>query len=195
MKKTHLLKKIRYLLMAIGFPIILLTLFIVIDGVTDERKSADLIVILGNKINPDGNPVERLAQRLDKGLELYQDSLAPLIMVSGGIAEEGFAEGTVMADYLIKKGVPQSAIVIDNDGWKTFFTAKNAKILMDQRGYSSALVVSQYYHVPRTKLAFRRFGITEVYGAHADGSPILRDFYSLPREVVGYIYYFLRKYK
>ena len=127
MKKTHLLKKIRYLLMAIAFPIILLTLFIVIDGVTDERKSADLIVILGNKINPDGNPVERLAQRLDKGLELYQDSLAPLIMVSGGIAEEGFAEGTVMADYLIKKGVPQSAILIDNDGWKTFFYSKKCQ--------------------------------------------------------------------
>ncbi len=48
-----------------------------IDGLTDNVKKSDCILILGNKVNKDGALSARLQSRLDKGLELYKKELAP----------------------------------------------------------------------------------------------------------------------
>ena len=53
------------------------------------------------------------------------------------------------------------------------------------------MVVSQYFHVPRMRLALERAGVTPVYSAHAQYFE-LRDVYSIAREVVGYGVYLLR---
>ena len=65
---------------------------------------------------------------------------------------------------------------------------------MQRRKLTSVIAVSQYYHVTRTKLALRKFGVRSVYGAHARMGPELRDPYSLLREIVGYYYYLVRSY-
>jgi hypothetical protein len=46
------------------------SLFITIDGLIDDKKSADVAVILGSKVNEDGTLSERLEKRLDCGLQL-----------------------------------------------------------------------------------------------------------------------------
>jgi len=52
-------------------------------------------------------------------------------------------------------------------------------------------VVSQYFHLPRARLALRRFGIETVYSAHAFFFEA-RDVYSSVREVFGYGEYLWR---
>jgi uncharacterized SAM-binding protein YcdF (DUF218 family) len=166
---------------------------IVIDGLNDNVQKSDAIVILGNKVETNGIPSPTLASRLEKGLELYKQGTSNLIIVSGGLGVEGFKEGDVMRDYLVARGVPVNSIITDNRGSDTYMTAQNTKKIFDERGLDSALIVSNYFHISRVRLAFKRVGIDPVYSAHGHYFWI-GDLRSVPREVLGYVYYFFRKY-
>lgn len=61
---------------------------------------------------------------------------------------------------------------------------------MESFGFKSALIITQYYHVTRTRLAFSKVGIERFFSAHADFFE-LRDIYSLLREFFGYYKYIL----
>ena len=104
--------------------------------------------------------------------------------------KEGHYEGTKMSDYLIKKGIPESKIIIDNAGITTEATATNVSKM--NLKINSVTVISQYYHISRAKLAFKNNGFDKVYGAHANYFE-LRDFYSLIREFAGYYKYLAMK--
>jgi len=161
---------------------------ITIDGLTDEEDISDVGVILGNKVNQDGTLSARLKHRLDKGLQLYQEGLVHQLVVSGGLGKEGFYEGTKMAEYLQLKGVPEQDIITDNQGNNTKATALNCANLLDLK--STVIVVSQFYHISRVKLAFHKAGFDEVQGAHPSFFE-WRDFYSLFREFFAYYKYLL----
>ncbi|MFN3404850.1 MAG: YdcF family protein [Cytophagaceae bacterium] len=165
------------------------TIFIVFDGLYDESGKSTYGVILGNKVNEDGTLSERLEKRMQKGLQLFSDSLIDTLVVSGGKGKEGHNEGTVMAEYLIAHGVPSQRIIIDNEGNTTHATAVNCRKLLDPQ--FSVTVISQYHHISRTKLAFKKAGFSDVKGAHAEYCEI-RDFYSIVREFFGYYKYLIR---
>jgi vancomycin permeability regulator SanA len=169
------------------------TLLLIASGLRDDIAPSDLGLVLGNKIEADGRPSLRLRARLDETVELYRAGDFPLILVSGGIGKEGFDEATVMRRYLIEAGVPAARILADNQGATTFASAKNARRILEERGLKSVLVVSQYFHVPRSRLALRRFGVATVHSAHARYFD-WRDLYSAPRELLAFLYYFFRSY-
>jgi vancomycin permeability regulator SanA len=160
-------------------------------GLIDHVGRSDLGVVLGNKVERDGQPGAALKSRLDEALLLYRQGRFPLVLVSGAHGKEGFDEGTVMKRYLTARGVPDAAVIADNEGVNTWATARDAAALMRARGLKSAMVVSQYYHVPRTRLAFERFGVRPLYWAHAHYWN-WRDVYAVPREVAGWGEYLFR---
>lgn len=164
------------------------TAIILVDGLTDDNQKSDLGVIFGNKVNPDGTLSERLMKRCDKGVELYKDSLIARIVVSGGLGKEGYEEGTKMYEYLLSKGVPPAKILIDNNGNTTEATVTNVKKM--NLNPHSITVITQYYHVSRAKLAFRKAGFKNVYGTHAAYLEF-RDGYSIVREFFGFYNYLL----
>jgi len=167
---------------------------ITFDGLKDELKTVDAAVILGNKVEENGQPSERLQCRLDRAVELYNKKYFKYVIVSGGVGKEGFDEAKVMKEYLIKQGVPEEKIFIDSEGDNTLLTAKNSKRIMDSKDLKSVMVISQFYHISRTKLAFKKAGFEEVYSAHGKYFE-LRDIYSLVREVPAYYKYLLIKRK
>lgn len=95
------------------------TVYVVADGLYDDGRTADVAVILGNKVNEDGTLSARLEKRLETGLELYHNHLIKKIIVSGGLGKEGFYEGDKMKEYLIKNNVSDSIIIVDNKGNNT----------------------------------------------------------------------------
>lgn len=171
----------------------LMALTIVFDGLTDNIQKADVIVILGNKVELNGMPSLRLQSRLDKGIELYEQSISEKILVSGGTGKEGFDEAVVMKNYLVEQGIAAEKIVIDSKGIDSYNTAKNTKAFMQNNNLMSALIVSNYYHISRTRVAFKKVGIETVYSAHSNYFEF-RDLYSIAREVIGYFYYLFRAY-
>lgn len=165
------------------------TIVIVTDGLRNDGCTSDVAVILGNKVNEDGTLSERLKARCDEGLRLYQESSVKMLLVSGGLGKEGFYEGDKMKEYLVSRGAPDSVIIVDNKGDNTFKTAQNAFELSKTYNFNSVTVVSQYYHITRTKMLFRKQGFTAVCAS----SPRYfewRDAYSIFREF--WAYYFSR---
>lgn len=176
---------------SLGLWFIIHTAFIVIDGVNDELKPVDVAVVLGNKVEVSGQPSERLKARLDKAVELYNKGYFTLIIVSGGIGKEGFDEAQVMKSYLIDNGIPEEKIIEDNNGYNSYMTAQNTSKIMNELELDSAMVITQYFHISRTKLAFRKVNIAEVYSAHANIFEV-RDIYSIVREFPAYYKYLLK---
>jgi len=161
------------------------------SGLHDQLGKADIALVLGNTVNPDGTPSPRLRARLDRTLELYQAGWFPEVIVSGGLGKEGFDEAAVMRDYLVARGIPADRIIVDSRGTTTFASATNTLRIMRKRDFHSLLVISQYFHIPRCRLVLGHCGIAPLYSAHAWHFE-LRDLYSLPRELAGYIAYYYR---
>ena len=159
--------------------------YITIDGVTKNEKRADIAVILGNKVNEDGTLSERLEKRLECGLRLYKKGQIKKIIVSGGLGKEGFYEGDKMKEYLIKNNVADSLVIVDNYGNNTLATVKNTIKLKDSLNFRSIIVVSQYFHLTRTKALFKKQGFKNVSSASPKYFEF-RDCYSLFREFVAY---------
>ena len=159
-------------------------------GLTDSAARSDVVVVLGNEVLADGTPSPRLAARLDAAARIHAGGLADNIIVSGGIGASGFSEADVMADYLVSAGVDADQILIDSEGVTTRATATNAAALMEERGWTSVIVATQFFHIPRTQLAFEQAGVESVTTTHADHFE-LRDVYGLAREVPAYLRYWL----
>lgn len=176
---------------AAGMALLAGTGALVAEGLTDEVAPSDVAIVLGNQVHPDGTPSARLAARLDRAVELYSQRRAQRVIVSGGTGWEGVPEGDAMKRYLVSKGVSASAILVDNAGVDTWATARNATAIMRANDLRSAIVVSQHFHIARTRLAFRKHGL-ETGGAHARFFE-LRDLYSTVREIPAYAQYALRK--
>lgn len=152
-------------------------------GLSDHVVRADLVVVPGNTVYPDGTLSDRLKARLDTAVDIYRAGNCHAIMVSGAVGSEGVDESVAMRGYLIRQGVPWTSIIQDGLGFNTEATAQNAAVAMRQRGLHTALAVSQYFHVPRLRLLLKQQGLDVVGNAHAKYFE-LRDGYSLAREVV-----------
>ncbi|MDN2701662.1 YdcF family protein [Janthinobacterium sp. SUN100] len=185
------MRTIRWTALLALITFLLATAALVLAGLNDKLAPADVIVVPGNTILPDGTPSPRLQARLDVALQQFQAHQAPRILVSGATGKEGFDEAASMARYLQSRGVPANAIIEDNQGWTTEATARNTATLMREHGWRTAMVATQYFHVPRFRLALERSGIAVSANVHASYFE-LRDLYSVPRETVGYTVYFMR---
>jgi len=164
---------------------------IVLDGLRDDVRISDVGVVLGSKVIPDGTPSDRLRARLDRAAELYRQGMFTRIIVSGGTGVEGFSEARVMADYLAgQQAVPRVAILMDEHGDTTEATARNSAAIMKEHGFRSALVVTQYFHITRSRHALRRAGVEVIHTAHARFFEA-RDIYSTARELVALPKYWL----
>jgi uncharacterized SAM-binding protein YcdF (DUF218 family) len=165
---------------------------IAMSGMSDHVIGADLIVVPGNTVYPDGTLSNRLKGRLDAAVEIYRAGQSQAILVSGAVGSEGVDESGAMRTYLIQRGVPELSIIQDSQGFNTEATARNTAAAMRQRSLHTTLVVSQYFHVPRLRLLLQREGLNVVGSAHARYFE-LRDAYSLAREVVAMAGLLVRK--
>ncbi|KMQ49571.1 hypothetical protein CHISP_3529 [Chitinispirillum alkaliphilum] len=169
---------------------VLYGLLIIGFGHVTKYSIADLCVVLGSKVNEDGTLSDRLKARLDKSIDLYNKAYFNKIIVSGGLGREGFEEAEVMRLYLLKNGVEEGNIIVDNNGNNTFMTAKFTAEYMSDKNYETVLVVSQYFHLFRTQLILKKLGVKNVKCA----SPAFYesvDFFSVVREMAAILKYLL----
>jgi len=161
-------------------------------GLHDHIGDADVALVLGNTVNPDGTPSDRLKARLDTAITFFEAGRYKLVIVSGGTGREGVPEGTAMGRYLSQHGIPDQAIIVDNQGTDSYESARNTAAILKQRHLKSVFVISQYFHIPRSRLALEKFGITPIYNAHPSYFEI-RDVYSILREVPANAKYLLKR--
>lgn len=178
-------------LASLGVAVALAAAALVAAGLQADAPQADVAVVLGNTVAPDGKPSPRLAARLDRAYDCYAAARCRVLFVSGGVDPAGYDEAAVMRDYLIARGVPAGQVVADSLGNDTWATATHASAYMREHGYTSATAITQYFHVPRTMLALRRHGVPQVGGASPRYAEA-RDLYSILRELPAIAWYGLR---
>lgn len=156
-----------------------------------KRRLYDYIVIHGAGLVGD-RPSPLLAGRIDKAIELWHDQGGRgAIVVSGGQGpDEVVSEAQAMHGYLVRHGVPETAILDENRSTNTMENLRLSKELMDGRSsgrpYRCAVVTSDF-HVFRCVEYARRLGIA------ADGvgsrtsrwywpAAFIREFVAITRE-------------
>lgn len=139
---------------------------VVTAGLLVRATPADVAVVLGNEVMNNGKASDRLLARVDEGVRLYRAGLVKKIMVSGGKGPNGFDEATVMAERLREQKIPEGDIIVDSLGVNSFATAVNAASMMREQHWSNAVIVTQYFHIPRTEMAFYMAGVRFFTGSY-----------------------------
>jgi uncharacterized SAM-binding protein YcdF (DUF218 family) len=142
---------------------------IVREADKQEMHSADAIVVFG-AAEYSGRPSPVLRARLDHAYDLYAKHLAPVIITTGGAAEDpSYSEGGVGHDYLMRRGVPERNLIAETLGTDTAHSAERLGVILRANGMKSCLAVSDEYHVFRIKKLLEHEGMT-VYVAPRIGS-------------------------
>jgi uncharacterized SAM-binding protein YcdF (DUF218 family) len=129
-------------------------------GRGDQARPVDAIVVMG-AAQYDGEPSPQLAARLDHVVELWPQGVAPLVVVTGGNQPgDRFTEAEASARYLVERGVPQDAIVLENEGGNSYESLEGVAGLLSERGLSDVLVVTDPYHSLRSRLIAEDLGLT-----------------------------------
>jgi uncharacterized SAM-binding protein YcdF (DUF218 family) len=154
----------------------------------EEAQPADVILVLG-AAEYRGRPSQVFRARLDHALELYKRKLAPHIMTTGGAGGEPvFTEGGVGRSYLIGRGVPPEAIVVETEGESTVYSTTLAGEIMRRMGLNSAIVVSDGYHIYRVKKMLESRGLKAYGSPRKEQKPEpLRDRWNYVKQAVGYL--------
>jgi uncharacterized SAM-binding protein YcdF (DUF218 family) len=140
-------------------------------AVRDEAQPADAIVVMG-AAQYNGHPSPVLRARLDHAFDLYRHGLAHAIITTGSYGPDpNFSEAQVSTKYLVQRGVDVASIVTDQGSGSTYDSIQAASGLLKAKGWKSALVVSDGFHLYRVQKMFRDEGIL-AYTSPAPNSPI-----------------------
>ncbi len=129
------------------------------DEAAGAEAQADAIVVLG-AAQYRGRPSPVLRARLDHAVGLYARGLAPRLVFTGGIADGDTAsEAAVGRIYALELGVPDSAILLENEGRTTGQSLERVARLLEARRMESVILVSDPFHVLRAGRIARRNGL------------------------------------
>jgi vancomycin permeability regulator SanA len=166
---------------------------ICVAGISIPDGKAEVGAILGNALDRDGTPAPILIQRLDVAVQCYREGRCGRLFVTGSIDAPRGDEAVAMKRYLTARGVPGTAIIADNAGDNTLACARHLVAYMREQHLESVMLISQYYHLPRARLAVERAGgnALTVLGSYPHRFRVL-DLYSSWREVPAYAVYKVR---
>jgi uncharacterized SAM-binding protein YcdF (DUF218 family) len=120
----------------------------------DQAAPSDAIGVLG-AAEYDGEPSPVFKARLDHAYELYKRGIAPLIITLGGTSTLAGAsgaehsEGAVGRDYLMKLGVPETAIIAETESRDTEEQAHRIAVIARTNSLRRLVVVSDGTHLFR----------------------------------------------
>ncbi len=152
-------------------------------------EAGEMIVVLGGATRTPGDQrllpeVNEAGDRLLHAAWLYQQlgrqGEAPTVLLSGGSVvlnearpqvdedgaeqdEEIIGEAVQMARLLDLMGVPETALLIEDQSWNTYENAVNTRALLAAQGFDfdqPVLLVTSAMHMPRSVRIFERQGFT-----------------------------------
>jgi uncharacterized SAM-binding protein YcdF (DUF218 family) len=137
---------------------------------------ADVIAIFG-AAEYAGHPSPVYRARLDHGYELFQKGMAPV------------SEGGVGRDYLLRRGVPEQALIAETQGSDTAQSAARVANIMRANGMRSCIAVSDAYHVFRIRALLEHEGVQVELAPRPESRPrsLWERFEAVMREAASYL--------
>ena len=173
----------------VSFLLVSYVCYAYVYGKLARTDGADFVVVLGAGLRSDGQVTSLLANRLDRGVEVWAeldrraDGFPPTLIVSGGKgSDERRSEASAMAAYLAERGFPADRLVLEDQSRTTEENLLFSKAIMDDlRPDARVAVVTSDFHAFRAALLARQLGIRgQVTGARVAGyyrpSALLREF-------------------
>ncbi len=158
--------------------------------ITEEEVSgrgADVILVLGCGVKPDGRPSDMLRDRLICAIDLYNGGAGKKLLLTGDSAREGYDEVGTMKSFYIDRGVAEDDIITDPLGLSTFESISRAKELYN---IESAVIVTQKYHLYRAVYIAQSRDI-DACGVSADlnvyGGQLFRDIREIPARIKDFV--------
>ncbi|QRK10983.1 YdcF family protein [Archangium violaceum] len=127
-------------------------------GQRERAVPSDIVVVLGARVLPGGQPSPALRARIEKAVELYHRGLAPRLLFSGGVGINPPSEARVMRDLAVRLGVPEEACLLEEQSHSTEQNARFSSVVLRSLGVRRVVVVSDPYHLLRARQYFRLHG-------------------------------------
>lgn len=123
------------------------------DAFTATFAKKEAIVVLGGKTNLEG--------RVKEAVQLFNSGVAHFIILSGGhpdpeTGKKTHTEAKIMKKMATDLGVPQNALILEEDSLDTVGNAYYAKKILENYGWNNIVVVVLDYHKDRASYAFSK---------------------------------------
>ncbi|MBQ8431632.1 MAG: YdcF family protein [Clostridia bacterium] len=128
----------------------------------------DCIVVLGCKVHDDGRLSNRLRDRVNTGVEVWNTGISEILLMSGDARFEDYNEVVPMRDFAIAQGVPAEAVMIDPYGLSTY---ESLFRMLEQYQGKRIVIVTQEYHLYRALYIADKLG----YDAYGVAAPLSND--------------------
>jgi uncharacterized SAM-binding protein YcdF (DUF218 family) len=143
------------------------------DARGEDHRASDAIIVLG-AAQYNGRPSPVLEARLRKARELWRADVAPVIVtVGGGARGDATTEAAAGREWLAANGVASEAVVAVAVGDNTQTSLDAVWEMFDERGWESAVLVTDPWHTFRAKAMARSVGIDAV-SAPARSGPVVQ---------------------
>jgi uncharacterized SAM-binding protein YcdF (DUF218 family) len=168
--------------------------YVSVGAEDDHAAHADVIIVLGcNTLSHTGvSPC--ISARAGHAADLYKEGFAPVIIATGGptAGADRPTESDVIESVLESDGVPQRAIIQENRALDTIQNMSYSQAIMRQHGWTTAVLVSEPFHIKRATLIAHDDGMT-VYPSpavnSANWSNILVKAYNVARDSLSLMLY------
>ena len=128
----------------------------------DDPRPSDVIIVLGTT-QYDGRPSSIFTARLEHALVLHSRGVAPIVVTVGGSRPgDRFTEAQAAADYLTADGLSSDEVVVVGEGSDTLSSIRAAAKVMRSNDWTSAVLVTDPWHVLRSRIIARDAGIDAV---------------------------------
>ena len=125
----------------------------------NSLNSFDAVIVFGAAVWPGGRPSPALERRILHAVSLVKAGLAVNLLATGGLGKHPPSEAAVMRRTALDAGIPAHRIFTEETGTSTFHSALECLKIARARGWSSALIVTDVYHIPRAVFVFRGLGL------------------------------------
>ena len=148
-----------FLVLLILFYLIFTAISIVSYGKIDEKANSDVAIVLGaGTSNGEVSPVYR--ERINHSIWLYENDYVDYLILTGGVGEgNNSSDAYIAKQYALSKSVPEQAIFIEEKSTITEENLENAKMIMDENSFDTAIIVSDPLHMKRAILMAGDYGI------------------------------------
>lgn len=129
-------------------------------GYKDEKKEADVIIVLGAAAYESGvTPV--FAERINHAAELLKQGYAEKIILTGGVAEgNSVSDAWIAEQYALSIGLQEEDLILEEMSTVTYENMKYSRIIMDEYGFETAIIVSDPLHMKRAMVMAKDNGIS-----------------------------------
>ncbi|HEV2728329.1 MAG TPA: ElyC/SanA/YdcF family protein [Solirubrobacterales bacterium] len=129
-----------------------------------EVPRAEVAIVPGALVEPDGDMSTMLAARVEQASRLWHAGKVEKVLVSGDHGAWKYDEPDTMRKALVRDGVAPEDVFEDHAGFDTWATMVRAREIF---GVRDAVVVTQGFHMPRALYLADKAGI-EATGLTAD---------------------------